>query len=60
MGSDGVRRVAVGRAYDFQMPYWRVRYPDGDWEELSRSEVGRGAEEHRIAAGVMTSASNGR
>ena len=31
-GFDGVRRVAVGRVYDSQTPYLRVRYPDGDWE----------------------------
>ena len=51
MGSDGVRRVAVGHVYDFQVTYWRVRYPVEDWEELGRSEVARGAEEHRTAAG---------
>ena len=51
VGSDGVSQMAVGRVYDFQPPYWRVRYPDGDWEELSRSQVTRGAEEHRNAAG---------
>ena len=49
--SDGVHRVAVGRGYDFQTPYWRVRYPDGDRMELSHIEVARGTEENQIAAG---------
>ena len=50
-GSDEVSRASVGRIYDFREPYWRVRYPDGDWEELSRSEVTRRVEEHQSAAG---------
>ena len=40
----GKRRVFVGKVYDFSDPYWRVRYPDGDWEELNRLEVERGKE----------------
>ena len=41
-GADGVSRIAVGQVYDFQAPYWRVRYPDGDWEKLSRREINDG------------------
>ncbi|CAN0272105.1 unnamed protein product, partial [Scytosiphon promiscuus] len=29
----------VGQVYDFCSPYWRVRFPDNDWEELTVSEV---------------------
>lgn len=31
-GANGVSRVVVGRAYDLQAPYRRVRYPDDVWE----------------------------
>ena len=50
-GSDGVRQVVVGRVYDFQRPYWQVRYLNRDWEERSHNNVACGAEEHRNAAG---------
>ena len=40
----GRRKVFVGEVYDFSNPYWRVRYPDGDWEELNRHEVNQGKE----------------
>ena len=29
----------VGQVYDFFSPYWRVRFPDNDWEELTVSEM---------------------
>ena len=48
-GSDGVRRVAVGRVHDFQTPCWRVRYPETG-RSLVASEVVRGGKEHRIAS----------
>ena len=38
-GTDGVSHVALGRVDDFQTPYWRARWPDGDWERLSRREM---------------------
>ena len=38
------RKVFVGEVYDFSNPYWRRRYPDGDWEELNRHEVNQGKE----------------
>ena len=25
--------------YDYETPYWRVRYADGDWEELTQTEI---------------------
>ena len=28
--------------YDCKTPYWRVRHADGDWEELTRTEVEQG------------------
>ena len=38
----GRRRGFVGEMYDISDPYWRVRYLDGDWEELNRHEVKQG------------------
>ena len=35
----GQRVVRKGKIWDYSDPYWRVEYPDGDWEELSRREV---------------------
>ena len=34
----GRRKVFVAEAYDFRDPYWRVRYPDHNWEQLNRQE----------------------
>ena len=28
-----------GHVYDFYSPYWRVRFSDNDWEELTASEM---------------------
>ena len=28
-----------GQVYDFKAPYWRVRYPDGNSEDLTRTEL---------------------
>ena len=28
-----------GQVYDFKAPYWRVRYSEGIWEELTRTEL---------------------
>ena len=38
----GWRKVSLGQLYDFSDPCWRVRYPDGDWEELNRQDIKRG------------------
>ena len=35
--------MVVARVYGCQAPYWWVRHPDGDWEELSRRELISGA-----------------
>ena len=35
----GQRKVSKGDVYDFSDPCWRVRYPDGDWEELDCQEI---------------------
>ena len=32
----------MGEVCDFSDPYWRVRYPDGDRQELNRQEIKRG------------------
>ena len=42
--ADGVGRVKedTGVIYDFSAPHWKVRYPDGDWEELNEREVTKG------------------
>ena len=62
-GTDGVSRAAVGQVYDFQVPYWRVRYPDWDWEELNRREMDAGVLERQNnpdKGGLSTSAANTR
>ena len=40
----GRRKAFMGEVYVFGDPYWRVRYPDGDWEELNLHEIKRGKE----------------
>ena len=37
--NSGKIKTFRGRIIDFSDPYWRVEYPDGDWEELTRREV---------------------
>ena len=62
-GTDGVSRVAVGEVYDAQVSYWRVGYPDGDWEELSRREMDTGVLERQTnpyKGGPSTSAASTR
>ena len=41
----GNTKVFRGKVYDFSDPYWRVRYSDGDWEELNRREIRQGVAE---------------
>ena len=36
-----------GQVYDYHTPYWRIRYRDNNWEELSRREMERSATELR-------------
>ena len=40
--AEGNTKVFRGKAYGFRDPYWRLRYSEGDWEELNRSAQGRG------------------
>lgn len=28
-----------GQVYDLMAPCWRVRYPDGNWEDLTSTEL---------------------
>ena len=37
----GTEKV-TGQVFDYHAPYWRVRYPNQDWEELSRLELTKG------------------
>ena len=39
---EGNFRWYRGAIHDYKTPYYRLRYTDGDWEELSRREVERG------------------
>ena len=38
--------------YDYKTPYYRVRHEDGDWEELTRTEVDRGRKERFLRGNV--------
>ena len=31
----------TGQVFDYLLPYWRVRYPDNDWEDISRRDMER-------------------
>lgn len=37
--AEGQTKVFRGKVCDFSEPYWRVEYPDGDREELTRREL---------------------
>ena len=34
--SEGHSKVFKATVFDYSDPYWRVEYPDGDWEELTK------------------------
>ena len=38
----GQMKAFAGVIYDFKEPYWRVRCPDGDWEELNGQQMKNG------------------
>eukprot|EP00752_Nemacystus_decipiens_P008157 g7296.t1 len=40
--AEGRSKTFKATVYDYCDPYWRVEYPDGDWEELTRREVAQG------------------
>ncbi|CAM9308427.1 unnamed protein product, partial [Sphacelaria rigidula] len=37
--SQGERQEFNGEVFDFRQPYYRIKYEDGDWEEMTPSEV---------------------
>ena len=39
---DKQAQAFTGVIYDFNEPCWRVRYPDGDWEEPNGQQVKNG------------------
>ena len=40
--SEGNSKTFKATVYDYCDPYWRVQYPDGDREELTKREVDQG------------------
>eukprot|EP00903_Cladosiphon_okamuranus_P005335 g5333.t1 len=42
MDAEGRSKTFKATLYDYCDPYWRVEYPDGDWEELTKREVENG------------------
>ena len=40
--AEGQPQVFKAKVYDYCDPYWRVEYPDGDSEELTKREVEQG------------------
>ena len=40
--AEGRSKTFKAKVYDYCDPYWRVEYPDGDWEELTKREVEQG------------------
>ena len=50
----GYIKEDTGVVYDFCVPYWRVRYPDGDWEELNDREVKKGRQKAALHAASPT------
>ena len=43
---EGQFKVFKTTVFDYSDPSWRVEYPDGDWEELTRREKIRPLEWH--------------
>ncbi|CAB1114741.1 unnamed protein product [Ectocarpus sp. CCAP 1310/34] len=37
MDAEGRSKTFKAKVYDYCDPYWRVEYPDGDWEALTKS-----------------------
>lgn len=35
-------------AYDYNAPYWTIRYREGDWEKLNRGKVAREVEKEKL------------
>ena len=37
--AEGNKKRHLLKVFDYKSPYWRVRYADGDWEELNDREI---------------------
>ena len=37
--AEGNKKRHLSKVFDYKSPYWRVRYADGDWEELNEREI---------------------
>ena len=37
--AEGNKKRHLSKVFDYRSPYWRVRYADGDWEELNEREI---------------------
>eukprot|EP00903_Cladosiphon_okamuranus_P021321 g19591.t2 len=40
--SEGHPKIFKATVFDYCDPYWRVEYPDGDWEDLTKREMDAG------------------
>ena len=40
--AEGNKKRHLSKVLDYKSPYWRVRYADGDWEELNERETLKG------------------
>ena len=40
--AEGNKKRHLSKVFDYKSPYWRVRYADGDWEELNEREILKG------------------
>ena len=37
--AEGNKKRDLSKVFDYKSPYWRVRYADGDWQELNEREI---------------------
>ena len=37
--AEGNKKRHLSKVFDYKSPYWRVRYADGDWEELNERDI---------------------
>ena len=44
--------------YDYKTPYWRVPHADGDWEELTRTEIEQGRYTSSASTKLVSKVSN--
>ena len=43
--------------YDYKTSYWRVRHADGDWEELSQTEIEQGRDDSSASTNLTSKVS---